>query len=127
MQRGLNYGLLNYGLLFARRESTLAPGEDAMNHDDFSLSARLLWLEQRDLEISVQLHELTWQRERNRDEALRLRVSMTHEDLKSYEALKLEAAVLMEEANHRGEVLVAIARRKPGEVVGVDEVLARHI
>ena len=123
MQRGLNCGLL-----FARRESTLGPREEAMNHDDFSLPARLSWLEQRDLEISDQLHELTRQRERNRDEALRLRVSMTHEDLKSYEALRLGAvAALMKKANHRGEVRVAIARRKPDEVVGVDEVLARHI
>lgn len=55
--------------------------------------ARLRWLESRDQVISAQLHELTRQRTRNREEALRLRVSMTAPEIEEYELMRLEDAV----------------------------------
>ena len=50
---------------------------------------RLLVLEQRDAEISAQLHRLTREREENRADALGLRVSLTIEERRAYEAGRL--------------------------------------
>lgn len=67
-----------------------------MNHDDVDLTgcsprpARLLWLENRDAVISSTLHELTRQRTRNKEEATRLRISMTPEERAEYERMKCE-------------------------------------
>jgi hypothetical protein len=68
-----------------------------MNHDDLygpaNRAARLLFLEQRDVVISSQLHELTRQRVKNREEATRLRLSLTGDEAREYDTLKLEAMV----------------------------------
>ena len=50
---------------------------------------RLLTLEQRDAEISAILHRLTREREENRAEALTLRMSLTIEERRTYEACRL--------------------------------------
>jgi hypothetical protein len=58
--------------------------------DTANRAARLLFLEQRDQAISVLQHELAAERAENRDEALRLRVSLNPEERTTYDTLKLE-------------------------------------
>lgn len=58
-------------------------------------AAHLFFLEQRAVTLSAQLHELTRQRNVNRDKALRLRTSLTGDEAAEYETMKLEAAVTL--------------------------------
>ena len=52
----------------------------------YSAAGRLLWLEARDQAISRRLHDLTRERTKNRDEALRLRCQLTARERAEYES-----------------------------------------
>lgn len=62
-----------------------------------TLAQRLLHLEREDARLSILLHRLTRQRQRNQEEATRLRLSMRWADAEEYEARRLVAQT---EAQH---------------------------
>lgn len=53
-----------------------------------SPAERLRWLEYQDERLSKELHRLTRRRAEYKDEALRLRVSLTSQERALYEALR---------------------------------------
>lgn len=55
-------------------------------------AAKLFYLEERDRAISAHLHALMAERSENKREALKLRCSLTVDEVAEYELLKLEAA-----------------------------------
>lgn len=61
-------------------------------------AARLLHLAREDARLSKLLHRLTQERDRNREAALRIRVSMRRTDVEEYEALRLVQKIETEQA-----------------------------